>query len=294
MRFGDWSGTFDFDPGDALAFRNDENFAQDAAKIESLLRIPFRGAALAALQKPQHVLDVDEAEDVIDVSAVDGNTGTLGGGKNAENFVERSFDGKKMQVRARNHDFANLDLAEFDGAEDDFFFAGGEQSAFASLLNLDLEFFGGVSDAVAGLGIDAHGFDDGSGSAIEKFNGPAKSIQEPVKGPGDKEGDAFGAGQADGFGNKLADDYVQSGEESERGGQSEGVGQNGRAGSLNSGPERAKEICQSGFAESAESETGESDAKLNARDDAVQVGDEVGYDFCADITGGDQLANAGG
>src|SRR5882762_5694914 len=197
-----------------------------------------------------------------------------------------------MQVGARNHDFANLDLAEFDGAEDDFFFAGGEQAAFASLLNLDLEFFGGVSDPVAGLGIDAHGFDDGSGSAIEKFNGPAKSVQEPVKRTGDKEGDAFGAGQADGFGNEFADDYVQSGEESERGGKSEGVGQNGGAGSLNSGPERAKEICQSGFTESAESETGEGDSQLDAGDYAVQVGDKVGYDFCADVTGGDQLANA--
>src|SRR5258708_23355862 len=149
-----------------------------------------------------------------------------------------------------------------------FFFAGGEQSAFASLLNLDLEFFGGVSDAVAGLGIDAHGFDDGSGSAIEKFNGPAKSIQEPMKGPGDKEGDAFGAGQADGFGNEFADDYVQSGEESKCDSKSEGVGQNGGAGSLNSGPERAKEICEGGFAESAESETGEGDAKLYTGDDA--------------------------
>src|SRR5258708_39213647 len=172
-----------------------------------------------------------------------------------------------------------------------FFFAGGEQSAFASLLNLDLEVFGGGSDAVAGLGIDAHGFDDGSGSAIEKFNGPAKSVQEPVKGPGDKEGDAFGTGQADSFGNELADDYVQSGEESECDGKSEGVGHNGGAGSLNSGPERAKEICKGGFAKSAASAAGEGDAQLNARDDAVQVGDEVGYDFCADVTGGDQLAN---
>src|SRR6266566_3339105 len=197
-----------------------------------------------------------------------------------------------MQVGARNHDFTNLDLAEFDGAEDDFFFTGGKQAAFASLLNLNLKFFGGVSDTVAGLGIDAHGFDDGSGNAIEKFNGPTKSVQEPVKGPGDKEGDAFGAGQADGFGNEFADDYVQSGEESERDGKSEGVGQNGGAGSLNSGPERAKEICQSGFAERAESETGERDAKLYTGDDAVQIGDKVGYDFRANVSGGNELANA--
>jgi hypothetical protein len=53
-----------------------------------------------------------------------------------------------------------LNLAEFDGAEDDFLFTGREQATFTGLLNLDLQLFSGMGDTVASLRIDAHGFDN--------------------------------------------------------------------------------------------------------------------------------------
>ena len=131
--------------------------------LATLLAAPLVGpfvAPLAVEQHPKHVLDMHEAQDVIDGAAKDRDARALGGGKGAQNFVERSFDAEEMKIGARNHDFADLNLAKFDGAEDDFFFAGGEQAAFACLLDLDLQLFGGMRDTVARLGIDAHGFDN--------------------------------------------------------------------------------------------------------------------------------------
>ncbi len=66
-------------------------------------------------------------------------------------------------------------LAELDGADDEFFFAGSEQSSFASLLNLNLQLFGGMRRA-RDLGLcNPKGFYDRARNAIKEIDGPAKS-----------------------------------------------------------------------------------------------------------------------
>ncbi len=101
-----------------------------------------------------------------------------------------------------------MHLAELDGADDKFFFAGSEESALASLLNLNLQLFGGMYRARnLGLG-DAEGLDDRTGDAVEKIDGPPKGLQEPRKGPRNHQGNAFGARQADGLRHEFADDHV--------------------------------------------------------------------------------------
>ena len=92
---------------------------------------------------------MNEAEDVVLGFPIDRNAGTLRGGERAHHFVQRGFDGERVHIRARDHNFANLELAQLDRAEDELLFPGSEQAAFARLLDLDLELFGGVSDAVA-------------------------------------------------------------------------------------------------------------------------------------------------
>ena len=163
----------------------------------------FLEAAFAIEKHPHHVFNVDEAEDVIHSFAVDGDAGTLRGGEHAHDFIERSFDGKGVHVRAGNHDFADLQLAEFDGAENELLFAGGEQAAFARLLNLNLEFFGGVGNAVPGGSDNAESLDDDAGGAVEEIDGPAKRVQKPQKGASHHERDALGAGEADAFSGRV-------------------------------------------------------------------------------------------
>ena len=177
-----------------------------------------------------------KAEDMVDRAAIDGNSRALRGGKRAKNFVEFGFDAENVHVRARNHNFADLDLAKFDGAEDDSLFAWCKQTAFASLLNLNLQLFGGVRDTVACLRRNSHGGDDFPGNAIEQIDGPAKSVQEPMERASNEKRDAFGACKADRFGDQFADYHVQRGKENERGSKRKCVSQHGRTRSRNSRP----------------------------------------------------------
>src|SRR5271154_7216773 len=107
-----------------LGFRNDQHLTQHAAQSKRWRGLAFFESAFAIEKRPQHIFDVHEAENVILRATVHGNARALRGGKGAHHFVERGLDGKRVHVRARNHDFANLDLANFDSAENKLFFAG--------------------------------------------------------------------------------------------------------------------------------------------------------------------------
>src|SRR5258708_20969885 len=98
-------------------------------------------------KNPQHILDMHKPENLIFATAIHGDAGTLRGGKGAQDFVERGFNRDHVHVRPGDHDFAHLHLAEFDGADDEFFFARSEESALASLLDWDLQLLGGMRRA---------------------------------------------------------------------------------------------------------------------------------------------------
>jgi hypothetical protein len=57
-------------------------------------------------------------------------------------------------------------MIQFESAEDELLFPGSEQPAFTRLLDLNLELFGGVSDAVAGGRHDSEGFHDQAGRSV--------------------------------------------------------------------------------------------------------------------------------
>ena len=98
-----------------------------------------------------------------------------------------------MHVRTRHHDFADLDLRQFDGAENEFFLAGGEQPTLARLLDLDLQLLGRVRDAVRWRNGDPQSFHDGAGDAVEQTDKPAKGVEKPAKRHSHEQGHAFGA-----------------------------------------------------------------------------------------------------
>src|SRR5579859_2568374 len=50
--------------------------------------------------------------------------------------------------------------------------------------------------------------DNGARDAVKQVDGPAEGVKKPCEWPSDHQGDAFGTGQADGFGNQFAEDNV--------------------------------------------------------------------------------------
>jgi len=85
----------------------------------------FSSSRRFAIEKdPYHVLDMYEAEDVVWRAAVNRDPRTLGCCENSHHFVQVGFHGKRVYVRPRHHNLPHLDLREFHGAQNEFFFAG--------------------------------------------------------------------------------------------------------------------------------------------------------------------------
>src|SRR5271155_134485 len=177
------------------------------------------GAAGAIEEDPDHVFYMDEAEDVVERAFVHGDARALRGGEHGHSVFESGGGGEGVDVRARDHYFAGLDLAEFHRGLDEFYFSSGKQAAVASLLDHYLQFFGGTNECVAVRRNYAEGADDFFGGVIEKVYGPAESIQEPGEGARDQQGHTFGAGEAEALRDQFAEDDLQNGEQAEGDGQ---------------------------------------------------------------------------
>src|SRR5258708_22786199 len=132
-------------------------------------------------------------------------------------------EGEGVYVRAWRDYVAHLDLSKFHGAENELFFTGRDQAAFTGLLNLDLEFFGGVRNTVNLRGSNSQGLHNRARYAVEQMDCPAKSAQEPAEGHGNQQGHALGTGQADGFRDEFPNDHVQCAQESKCAGKCDGM-----------------------------------------------------------------------
>ena len=234
---------------------------------------------------------MNEAENVIHGAAIDRDARALRGGKDFHDFLERRFYWKCMHVRTGDHDFTDLQLAEFDGAENELLFSDREQSPFAGLLNLYLKFFGGMGNTMAGGPHDAKHANDGAGDAVKKIDGPAERVEKPGEGASDHEGDAFGASEADGFGYQFAENHVDGAEDREGKSEGGGMGEEEHAHAAVGRQDALEEFCESGLAQGADGKAGQRDADLDAGNDAVKIGEELLDDLGLSASLGHQLAN---
>src|ERR1700679_2010011 len=139
---------FQMEFADGLAFGNDERVTQDGAQIEFSERLAIFGAAGAIEQDPDHVLDMDKAQNVVERALEHGYARALRGGEHGHGVFQGGRDGEGVNVGARDHDFSGLNLAEFHRRLNEFYFGRGKQAAVASLLDHHLQFFGGTHESV--------------------------------------------------------------------------------------------------------------------------------------------------
>ena len=104
--------------------------------------------ANAIEKNPDHVLDVNEAEYVVERAFVNWNPRSLCSGEHAHRVFERCVDRKRMNIGARHHHFADFDLAQFHRALNEFHFGGGNQAAVVGLLDHHLQLFGGTNEGM--------------------------------------------------------------------------------------------------------------------------------------------------
>src|SRR5215472_1431090 len=93
-----------------LGLGDNENFTQDAPQIKRWRSEIFFKAAVAVEKNPHHVFDVYETQDMIERATINGKARTLCSGEGAHHLIERGFDGERVHIRTRHHDFPDLDL----------------------------------------------------------------------------------------------------------------------------------------------------------------------------------------
>src|SRR5690348_1193789 len=147
-----------FDGG--LGFGNDEDFAKHVAKLKFDGRLVLFGFARAIEQDPEQIFDVHEAENMIDGSFVNRNARALRDGDDFHDVFERGVGGQRVNVGARDHDFANLHVAEIHRAVNEFFLGGLKDAAFAGLFDKNAQFFGGTNRGVRARSFHAEDFDE--------------------------------------------------------------------------------------------------------------------------------------
>ncbi len=197
-----------------------------------------------------------------------------------------------MHVRAGDHDLADLQLAEFDGAENEFFFADRQQSPFAGLLNLNLQLFGGMGDAVPGWPHNSERANNRTGNPVEQIDGPTKRVEKPCKGARDHQGDPLGAGQADGFGYEFAEHHMNSAKDCEGKRERSRVSKEEHPHAAIRRQEALEEIRERGLAQRANSQASQCNAHLDAGNYAVKIGEELLDDSRLRAALGHQLAHA--
>ena len=197
-----------------------------------------------------------------------------------------------MHVGPRHHQLPHLHPVQLDRAQDEFFFLRSDEAAFARLLNLNLQFFGGVNLRVARAAGKSQPAEHPPAGPVEQTNRRTKHFEIPLKWRRNQQGDAFGALQAHAFGNEFAQHDVQSGEKKKRHGERYRVNQRDRVRSRNVCDQRAQDRGERRFPERAKSQAGERDSHLNAGNHAVQLADQIQNDLRPKSSLIDQLPHA--
>ena len=166
-----------------------------------------------------------------------------------------------MYVRPRHHNLPNLDLSKFHCTNDELFFTGGDQSTLASLLNLYLQLFRRMGNAVHLPRGNTQSLYDGTRYPVEQMDCPVKSVQEPTERHGHQQCHALGTGQTERFGNQFPDYNVQGTQEGESAGQRDGMGEKRGVRCQATGPNGLKYFRKCGFAKRADRQAGKGDAR---------------------------------
>jgi hypothetical protein len=121
---------------------------------------------------------------------------------------------------------------------------------------------------VGGEAEQSHGAGAGP---VQQADWPAEDAVENLHGQGDDQGCFFGPLQGDGLGREFTDDDVQEGDQAKSDGKGDGVQHRRWHAALEQG---AQQIGHGGFADPAQAQGREGDAKLGGGDVGVQVVDE--------------------
>ena len=240
---------------------------------------------------------MDDTDDVLDAAhgIVDRHAGVLLFDDSGAGLLQGQAGWEREDAAARGHDLTDDDVAELDGAVDDLFLKGGQQTHAARGGGDQLEFIGRVDLTLATQGRLEEPEDEGGGSVHQSHAG-AGHTDEDIHGAGDGEGDAFGALQSEGLGDEFSKEDFKVGDDAEGDDDCGGVGVDADV-RRDRGKKAVSEVVErggdGGLADPAEGEAGEGYAELDGGKEVVHVVLELEDGAGAGSALGDELLDAG-
>ena len=142
--------------------RHDLELALDAHQV----RIPV-------VDELEEILDVDQADGVVEVAFDERETGVLAAQGDFEGFLERFVGIEHDHLVARRHHVAHPEFVEAEGVDEDLALGFGDFLGFAALGDEQGEFLGGVDVLALADRIDAENvLEQPVGGAVEEHDRP--------------------------------------------------------------------------------------------------------------------------
>ena len=212
------------DPGDAAVLVDDHGELQAGAAqgghervaVEGLRdgghgpdALAQRGGGAGRRGHGEGLLDVDDAEDGVEVVGADGEAGDAGAAGVGDEVGEGVVGGKGQHAGARGHEVLGDPLGEPQRPVHEGGGGGVEGAVAAAGADEGAELAGGAGRAQLLDRLDADGAHDGVGGGVEGGDEQAQGAGEPGLQPDDGAGGAQGVGDRDVLGDELAEDHRQ-------------------------------------------------------------------------------------
>ena len=159
---------------------------------------------------------VDDAHDVVDVAADDGEAGVAGGAGQVHDILGGVIGLEGVEAAAVGHDVDGGQGPQSDGAGEQGGGGGVEGALLGAVAHEGGELAGAAGAAELLGGFDAHGVQDGVGGAVEQDDEGLEEGGEAHEEGGHEAGGAHGVGQGGVLGDELAHDHGEGVDDDER------------------------------------------------------------------------------
>jgi hypothetical protein len=225
-------------------------------------------------QERQHVLDVDDTDEMVGISRVDREASVPAVGGMTEDVWQGCVVRDRHHLRAGDHHVTHGEVGKDKGAVDDGVRGRIDQSRLAAGVDHQHQLLRRLHALMTARRLDPEEAHDAVADAVEEDDDRTKGQIEEVDGTRHAQRGRLRPLQGQALRGQLAEDDVQDGDDGEGEAEADGVGHPDALGARQSREaleDRFDQVGQGRFANPAEGEAGNGDAKLGRRDVGIEV-----------------------
>ena len=219
----------------------------------------------------EQVRDVEDADDVVDALAVDGQTRVPAAGRDLGDLRSRRIHRQRHHLGARHHDLSRGQIGEREDAVQHLLLFFLEHPGFLRGRHQHLQLFFRVHQRVAAGRLEPERPHDDVAKAVEHQDGDPEDPHEQLRGLGHQQRHHLGLLERYRLGRQLAEHDVKGGDDRKRQHDADGVRHADGQVVAKQRKHRLEHLGQRGLPDPAQRQTCHRDAQLRGRDVAVRV-----------------------